>query len=116
MRAREASPTLKVMPRDRETDVPRDATVLVAAPRPVDQHSTGGVRVHSQERDVEGVLNISSDGRILFWHPSATLEPCVLHCVTISGVTDERGTPFDDHSSTFVTGIFSYVDLQLLAE
>ncbi|MEO5762444.1 MAG: hypothetical protein ABIR28_09050 [Vicinamibacteria bacterium] len=116
MRPRDASPTLKVMPRDRETDVPRDATVLVAAPRPVDQHSTGGVRVHSKERDVEGVLHASSDGRILFWRPLATLDARVLHRVTISGVCDERGTPFDDHTSTFVTGIFSYVDLQLLAE
>ena len=116
MRPRDTSPILKVMPRDQETEVPRDATVLVAAPRPVDHLSTGGVRVRSEDRDVEGVLDMSSDGRILFWRPAHTLEAQAQHHVTISGVRDERGALFDDHASTFVTGLFSYVDLQLLAE
>jgi hypothetical protein len=116
MRPRDTSPTLKVMPKHEETDVPRDATVLVAAPRPVDQHSTGGFRVRSEDHDVEGHLDLSSDGRILFWRPTRVLEPRVSHQVTVSGVRDERGTLFDDHSSTFVTGVFSYVDLQVLGE
>lgn len=116
MRPRDTSPTLKVMPRDQETEVPRDATVLVAAPRPVDHLSTSGVRVRSEDRDVEGVLDMSSDGRILFWRPTQALEAQAEHRVTISGVKDERGAPFDEHTSTFVTGLFSYVDLQLLAE
>lgn len=116
MRARESSPILKVMPRHQETDVPRDATVLVAAPRPVDQRSTSGVRVRSEDREVDGVLDISSNRRILFWRPSQTLDAQARHQVMISGVRDERGAPFDDYTSTFVTGIFSYVDLQLLAE
>ena len=38
------------------------------------------------------------------------------HQVRISGVRDERGAPFDDHASTFVTGAFSYIDLQLIAD
>ena len=96
--------------------MPRDATVLVTAPRPVNHPSTVGVRVMNADRHVEGVLDISSDGRILFWRPAHTLDAQAQHRVTISGVRDERGAPFDDHSSTFVTGIFSYVDLQLLAE
>ena len=116
MRPRDTSPILKVMPRDQETGVPRDATVLVTATRPVDQQSTRGVRVRTEERDVDGVLDISSDGRILFWRPARTLEAEARHQVTISGVRDARGAPFDDHTSTFVTGAFSYVDLQLLAE
>ena len=116
MRTRDTSPTLKVMPRDQETGVPRDATLLVTAPRPVDHLSTSGVRVRSEDRDVEGVLDISSDGRILFWRPAKTLDAQAQHQVTISGVRDERGAPFDEHSSTFVTGVFSYVDLQLLAD
>ncbi len=116
MRARDSSPILKVMPKDQETGVPRDATVLVTAPRKVDQHSTKGVRVRTEERDVDGILDISSDGRILFWRPAQALEAEARHQVTISGVRDERGAPFDDHSSTFVTGAFSYMDLQLLTE
>jgi hypothetical protein len=116
MRPRDTSPTLKVRPRDQETGVPRDATVSVTAPRPVDHHSAGGVRVRTEEGDVDGVLDISSDGRILFWRPARTLEAQARHQVTISGVRDERGAPFDDHTSTFVTGAFSYVDLQLLTE
>ncbi len=116
MRPRDTSPTLKVMPRDQETEVPRDATVLVAAPRPVDHLSTSGLRVRTLDQDVEGVLDISSDGRILFWRPARTLAAQAEHRVTISGVKDERGAPFDEHTSTFVTGLFSYVDLQLLAE
>ena len=116
MRPRDTSPTLKVMPKDQETDVPRDATLLVTAPRPVDHRSTGGVTVRSKDRDVEGVLDISSDGRILFWRPARTLGAQAEHQVRISGVRDERGAPFDDHASTFVTGVFSYVDLQLIAD
>jgi hypothetical protein len=116
MRNRDTSPTLKVMPRDQETDVPRDATVLVTAPRGVDHESATGVRVRTEDRDVEGVLDISSDGRTLFWRPSLTLSPRAQHQVTISGVRDERGLLFDEHVSTFVTGTFSYVDLELLTE
>lgn len=116
MRARDTSPVLKVMPKDQETGVPRDATVLVSAPRKVDQHSTQGVRVRTEDRDVEGVLDISSDGRILFWRPTGAMEPQAQHQVTISGVRDEKGAPFDDHRSSFVTGVFSYGDLQLLTE
>ena len=116
MRSRDTSPILKVRPKDEETDVPRDATVLVTASRAVDHLSAGGVRVRTEEGDVDGVLDISSDGRILFWRPSQTMEAQARHRVTISGVRDERGAPFDDHTSTFVTGAFSYVDLQLLAE
>ena len=116
MRPRDTSPVLKVMPKDQETGVPRDATVLVSAPRPVDQHSTHGLRVRTEERDVDGVLDISSDGRILFWRPAQALEAEARHQVTISGVRDDRGAPFDDHLSTFVTGAFSYVDLQLLID
>ena len=116
MRPRDTSPILKVRPKDQETGVPRDATVLVTAPRPVDQHSARGLKVRTEARDVDGVLDISSDGRILFWRPAQTLEAEVRHEVTISGVRDERGAPFDDHTSSFVTGAFSYVDLQLLLE
>lgn len=116
MRPRDTSPILKVMPRDQETGVPRDATVLVTAPRPVDQQSTRGLRVRTEERDVDGVLDISSDGRLLFWRPAQALEAEARHEVTISGVKDERGAPFDDHASTFVTGAFSYDDLQILSE
>ena len=116
MRPRDTSPTLKVMPKDQETDVPRDATLLVTAPRPVDHRSTSGVTVRSEDRDVEGVLDISSDGRILFWRPTQTMDAQVEHQVRISGVRDERGAPFDDHASTFVTGVFSYVDLRLAAD
>lgn len=104
------------MPHDQETDVPRDATVLVTAPRPVDHESAIGVRVRTEDREVEGVLDISSDGRILFWRPAEVLAARAQHQVTISGVRDERGALFDDHASTFVTGVFSYVDLQLLAD
>lgn len=116
MRPRDTSPILKVMPKDQETGVPRDATVLVTAPRPVDQLSAGGLRVRTEDRDVDGVLDISSDGRILFWRPAQTLEAQARHQVTICGVRDERGALFDDHTSSFVTGAFSYVDLQLLAD
>lgn len=116
MRLRDTSPLLRVIPRDQETDVPRDATVLVTAPRPVDHVSTAGVRVRACDREVEGFLDISSDGRILFWRPAHALAAQARHEVTISGVRDERGAPFDDHTSSFVTGIFSYIDLQLLAE
>jgi len=116
MRPRDTSPILRVVPKDQETGVPRDATVLVTASRPVDHASANGVRVTHEERDVDGVLDISSDGRILFWRPVQTLRAQALHEVTISGMKDERGTPFDDHASTFVTGAFSYVDLQLLID
>jgi hypothetical protein len=116
MRPRDTSPILRVRPKDQETGVPRDATVLVTAPRPVDHLSAGGVRVRTEEGDVDGVLDISSDGRILFWRPAQVLEAQARHRVTISGVRDERGAPFDDHTSTFVTGAFSYEDLQLLTE
>lgn len=116
MRLRDTSPILKVMPRNQETGVPRDATVLVTAPRPVDHQSASGVRVRTEDRDVEGVLDISSDGRLLFWRPTRALEAQSQHQVTISGVRDERGAPFDDHSSTFVTGIFSYLDLEMSLE
>jgi hypothetical protein len=104
------------MPGHQETGVPRDATVLVTAPRPVDHLSAHGVRVRTERGDVDGVLEISSDGRILFWRPAQALQAQAQHRVTISGVRDDRGTLFDDHSSTFVTGAFSYVDLQLLTE
>jgi hypothetical protein len=107
---------LRVVPRNLETDVPRDTTLLVAAPRPVDQQSTSGLQVRSADREVEGVIEISSDGRILFWRPRQALAPQVEHRVTISGVRDERGAPFDDHASTFVTGLFSYVDLELFPD
>lgn len=116
MRPRDTSPILKVRPKDQETGVPRDATVLVTAPRPVDHLSAAGVRVRAEAGEVDGVLDISSDGRILFWRPAQALEAQARHQVTISGVRDERGAPFDDHTSTFVTGAFSYVDLQLLIE
>lgn len=116
MRTRNQCPLLKVMPRDQETDVPRDATVLVTAPRPVDHHSALGVRVRADDREIQGVLDISSDGRVLFWRPVLTLAARALHQVTISGVRDDRGVLFDEHFSTFVTGAFSYVDLQLLTE
>ena len=116
MRTRDTSPILRVMPKDQETDVPRDATVLVTAPRPVDHLSAAGLRVRAEDREVEGFLDISSDGRLLFWRPAHTLAAKARHEVTISGVRDERGTPFDDHTSSFVTGIFSYIDLELLAE
>ena len=116
MRPRDTNPILRVVPKDQETEVPRDATVLVTASRPVDHESARGVRVRSEDRDVDGVLDISSDGRILFWRPMQTLEAQARHQVTISGVRDERGTLFDDHASTFVTGGFSYGDLQILTE
>jgi hypothetical protein len=116
MRTRDTSPILRVVPKDQETDVPRDATVLVTAPRPVDHHSAAGVRVRDEERDVDGVLDISSDGRILFWRPTQALAAQARHQVTISGIRDERGTRFDDHSSSFVTGAFSYEDLQMLVD
>ncbi len=116
MRTRDNSPTLRVRPRDQETDVPRDTTLLVSASRPVAYHSTRGVQVRSAQGEVEGVLDISSDGRILFWRPAGILDAQVEHRVTISGVRDERGAPFDDHTSTFVTGVFSYVDLTLLTD
>ena len=116
MRPRDQSLVLKVVPRDRETDVPRDATVLVTAARPVDHHSTKGVRVSSGDGEVEGALDMSSDRRILFWRPAHALEARARHQVTISGVKDERGVPFDEHASTFVTGAISYDDLQFLTE
>jgi hypothetical protein len=116
MRPRDTSPTLRVMPRHLETEVTRDAPVLVAAPRPVDHRSTSGVRVRTEHDEVEGVVDMSSDGRILFWRPVRTLEARAEHRVLISGVRDERGAPFDEHTSTFVTGLFCYVDLELLAE
>ena len=116
MRPRDMSLTLKVTPKDQETDVPRDATVLVSAPRPLDHHSAGGLKVRSEDREVEGSVDLSSDGRILFWRPVHTLDPRARHQVTISGVRDDRGTRFDDHTSSFVTGFFSYVDLRLLAD
>ena len=116
MRARDLSLTLKVMPRDQETDVARDATVLVTAPRPLDQNSASGLRVQTDGRDVEGIVDVSSDGRILFWRPARTLDPRVRHLVTITGLRDDRGQAFDEHSSTFETGIFSYIDLRLGAE
>ena len=116
MRARDASLTLKVMPRNQETGVPRDTTLLVTAPRRFDHRSTSGLRVRSDERDVEGILEVSTDGRILFWRPVQTLDAHAEHQVRISGVRDDRGALFDDFSSTFITGFFSYVDLQLLAE
>lgn len=104
------------MPKNHETGVPRDATVLVTASRPVDQVSTNGVKVRTEDREVEGVLDISSDGRIILWRPAQALEAQAQHQVTISGVKDARGALFDEHSSTFVTGAFSYVDFQLLPE
>jgi len=116
VRPRDQSLVLKVMPRDRETDVPRDATVLVTAARPVDHHTTKGVRVRSEDGEVKGALDMSSDRRILFWRPAQALEARARHEVTISGVRDERGVVFDDHASTFVTGAFSYIDLELLPE
>ena len=58
----------------------------------------------------------ASSGRILFWRPTQTMDAQVEHQVRISGVRDERGAPFDDHASTFVTGVFSYVDLHLIAD
>jgi hypothetical protein len=116
MRPRDTNSTLKIVPRDRETDVPRDATVLVAASRRVDQNSTSGVRVVSAQGDIEGAVQLSSDGRILFWRPASALEPQAAYRITVSGVRDERGTLFAESSSTFVTGIFSYEDLQILAE
>ncbi len=116
MKPRDTNPILRVQPRDQETEVPRDATVLVTAARRVDHHSASGVRVRRDDRDVEGTLDISSDGRILFWRPAQTLEPQARHLVTISGMRDERGAPFDDHSSTFVTGVFTYLDLQCLVD
>lgn len=116
MRARDQSPVLKVMPKDQETDVPRDATVLVSAPRPVDQTSTMGLRVRSMGRDVAGTLDVSSDGRILFWRPLLILDAGTAHEVAISGVRDDRGLPFDAHLSTFVTGVFSYIDLRMTVE
>jgi hypothetical protein len=116
MRPRDTRPTLKIVPRDQETEVPRDATVLVAAPRRVDQNSTASVRVMNESGHIDGVVQLSSDGRILFWTPRAALDPQSAHRVTVSGMRDERGAPFDDHTSTFVTAGFSYVDLQVLAE
>ena len=116
MRPRDTNPILRVVPKDQETDVPRDATVLVTASRPVDHQSANGVRVRNRDQDVDGVLDISSDGRILFWRPTQTLQAQARHQVTISGVKDERGVLFDDHASTFVTGVFSYDDLQILTE
>lgn len=113
MRLRDTQPILKVIPRDHETDVPRDGSVLVTAPRPVDQHSVAGVRITADEQDVEGVLDISSDGRILMWRPARELEARARHQVTITGVRDEKGQPFDAHSSSFVTAGFSYDDLLL---
>lgn len=113
MRLRDTQPILKVIPRDHETDVPRDASVLVTAPRPVDHHSVSGVRVTSDDQDVEGVLDISSDGRILMWRPARELEARARHQVTITGVCDEKGHPFDAHRSSFVTAVFSYEDLLL---
>lgn len=116
MRGRDPSPTLRVVPRDQETDVPRDATLLVTAPRPVNQLSTGGLRVRTEGGDVEGVVEVSSDGRVLFWRPTGAMDPRVRHHVTISGVRDERGALFDELRSTFVTGTFSSVDLRLGAD
>lgn len=113
MRPRDTQPILKVIPRDHETDVPRDASVLVTAPRPVDHDSVGGVRVSTDDQDIEGVLDISSDGRILMWRPARELEARARHQVTITGVRDEKGQPFDPHTSSFVTGVFSYEDLLL---
>lgn len=113
MRPRDTQPNLKVMPRDHETDVPRDAAVLVSAPRPVDQHTVSGVRVTADDQDVEGVLDISSDGRILMWRPARELEARARHQVVITGVRDEKGHPFDAHRSSFVTAVFSYEDLLL---
>jgi hypothetical protein len=116
MRPRDTSSVLKIIPRDQETDVPRDATLLVTASRALDQHATDGVRVMSETGCIEGVAHLSSDGRILFWRPLEALEPQSAHRVTVSGVRDERGALFDEHSSTFVTGIFSYRDLELSME
>ena len=116
MRSRDTNPILRVSPKNQETDVPRDATVLVAAPRPVDYRSASGLRVRTEDKDVDGVLDISSDGRILLWRPAHDLEAHAQHQVTISGIRDERGSLFDDHLSTFVTGTFSYVDLRHLME
>ena len=116
MRPRDTNPTLKIVPRDQETDVPIDATVLVAAPRRVDQTSAAGVRVMNENGDIDGVVNLSTDGRILFWRPLGVLDPQSAHRVTVSGIRDERGALFDDRSTTFVTALFSYVDLQILAE
>ena len=96
--------------------MPRDATLLLTAPRPVDPLSTGGLRVRTEDREVEGVLDISSDGRILFWRPARAMEPQARHRVTLSGVRDDRGALFDDLSSTFVTGGFSYEDFGSMIE
>jgi hypothetical protein len=114
MRPRDTSPILRVVPKDQETGVPRDATVLVTASRPVDLLSTQGLRVRTADQEVDGVIGISSDGRLLFWSPARALAAEVQHRVTISGIRDERGALFEDHSSTFVTGLFSYMELQLL--
>lgn len=116
MRHRDTSSNLKVIPRDQETGVPRDATLFVAAPRPVDQDSASGLRVRREGQEIEGVLDISSDGRILFWNPAHAMEALAEHQVTISGIRDDRGESFADHTSTFVTGFFSYVDLHLTTE
>jgi hypothetical protein len=116
MRARDTSATLKVVPRDQETEVARDATLLVSAPRPIDHLSTGGLRVRSGDREVEGVLDLSGDRRILFWRPLGALEARAFHQVTLTGVRDEKGACFDDLSTTFVTGGFSYRDLRLLVD
>jgi len=104
------------MPRDQETDVPRDATLLIAAPRPVDPLSPGGLRVRTAGRELDGVLDISTDGRILFWRPLHAMEAQVEHHLYVSGFRDLRGAPFDELSSTFVTGSFSYRDLQIIVE
>ena len=116
MRNKETSPTLRVMPRHQETDVPRDATLFVSASRPIGYSSATRIRVRTEDRDVDGVIDTSSDGRILFWRPSAVLQAKIEHQITISGVRDTRGAPFDDLSTTFITGHFSYLDLSMVAE
>lgn len=113
MRPRDTNPILRVIPHDLETDVPRDASILVSAPRPMDQSSASGLRVTAEGQDVDGVLDISSDGRILMWRPARELEARARHLVTINGVRDEKGAPFAPHASSFVTGVFTYDDLLL---
>jgi hypothetical protein len=94
---------LRVDPPDGVVGVLRDSPVLVWLTGPVARSSVSSetLLIKDPGSDVPGCVQVSLDGRLLFWRAERLLTPGAAHFVVVSGLRDVHGREIPHHLSRF---------------
>lgn len=100
----EPAKVASVEPQDGESQVLRDAPIVVRLSHPLDPASVTetSLWVQDPEGPVPGELHLSPDGQVVIWGGARPLKAGALHFLVATGLRDRRGRAVPPHWSRFV--------------